>query len=172
MISIDSNIWGILLCGRVMKQTIRRTKLNTTSLEEWMKEGKAPALEHSLKLFNDLKGLGVQIILVSSRRECLRSATIDNLVDVGYHGWASLILRFEQSIKHLFSLWIHETGTFLKSNSQILFYIVYYSSTQLSLLSMFSCNAGEKIMRQRIPNNTRLMWGSNWSAPDTVFGGF
>ncbi|KAL0380514.1 UNVERIFIED_CONTAM: Acid phosphatase 1 [Sesamum angustifolium] len=24
---------------------------------------------------------------------CLRSATIDNLVDVGYHGWTSLILR-------------------------------------------------------------------------------
>ncbi|GFP83406.1 acid phosphatase 1 [Phtheirospermum japonicum] len=60
---------------------------------EWMKQGKAPALEHSLRLFNQLKGLGVQIILVSSRRECLRSATIDNLVDVGYHGWKSLILR-------------------------------------------------------------------------------
>ncbi|KAG8369852.1 hypothetical protein BUALT_Bualt14G0056700 [Buddleja alternifolia] len=68
-------------------------KLNLTSLEEWMKHGKAPALEHSLRLFNQLKGLGVQIILVSSRRECLRSATIDNLVDVGYHGWTSLILR-------------------------------------------------------------------------------
>ncbi|KAL0287468.1 UNVERIFIED_CONTAM: Acid phosphatase 1 [Sesamum calycinum] len=60
-------------------------KLNSTCLEEWMQQGKAPALEHSLKLFNQLKGLGVQIILVSSRRECLRSATIDNLVDVGYH---------------------------------------------------------------------------------------
>ncbi|KAK6161221.1 hypothetical protein DH2020_004602 [Rehmannia glutinosa] len=70
-------------------------KLNSTSLEEWMKQGKAPALEHSLKLFNQLKGLGVQIILVSSRKECLRSATIDNLVDVGYHGWKSLILRDE-----------------------------------------------------------------------------
>ncbi|KAL2463535.1 HAD superfamily [Forsythia ovata] len=58
-----------------------------------MSQGKAPAVEHSLRLFNELKGLGVQIILVSSRRECLRSATIDNLVDVGYHGWTSLILR-------------------------------------------------------------------------------
>ncbi|PIN25702.1 Acid phosphatase [Handroanthus impetiginosus] len=28
-------------------------------------------------------------------RECLRSATVDNLVDVGYHGWTSLILRGE-----------------------------------------------------------------------------
>jgi len=68
-------------------------KLNLTSLEEWMSNGKAPALEHSLRLFNDLKGRGIQIILVSSRREKLRSATINNLVNVGFHGWASLILR-------------------------------------------------------------------------------
>ncbi|KAF2314012.1 hypothetical protein GH714_021513 [Hevea brasiliensis] len=68
-------------------------QLNLTSLEEWMRLGKAPVLEYSLKLFNELKSIGVQIILVSSRREHLRSATIDNLVDVGYHGWTSLILR-------------------------------------------------------------------------------
>lgn len=59
-----------------------------------MQQGKATALEHSLKFFNELKGIGVKIILVSSRRECLRSATVDNLVDVGYHGWKSLVLRF------------------------------------------------------------------------------
>ncbi|KAH6768431.1 HAD superfamily [Perilla frutescens var. frutescens] len=71
-------------------------KLNSTAFEEWMKQGKATALEHSLKFFNELKGLGVQIILVSSRRESLRSATVDNLVDVGYHGWKTLILRGEE----------------------------------------------------------------------------
>lgn len=37
----------------------------------------------------------MHIILVSSRRECLRSATVDNLVDVGFHGWTSLVLRFD-----------------------------------------------------------------------------
>ncbi|KAI5649683.1 hypothetical protein M9H77_35688 [Catharanthus roseus] len=68
-------------------------KLNLTSLEEWKSQGKAPALEHSVKLFNILKGLGVQIILISSRRETLRTATIDNLVDQGIFGWTSLILR-------------------------------------------------------------------------------
>ncbi|KAH7522023.1 acid phosphatase 1 [Ziziphus jujuba] len=68
-------------------------KLNLTSLEEWMRQSKAPALEHSLNLFNELKARGLQIILVSSRREYLRSATINNLVNVGYHGWTSLILR-------------------------------------------------------------------------------
>lgn len=68
--------------------------MNLTSLEEWMSSGKAKALEHSLGLFNDLKGRGIQIFLVSSRREILRSATIDNLVNVGFYGWASLHLRF------------------------------------------------------------------------------
>ncbi|KAK4266205.1 hypothetical protein QN277_027162 [Acacia crassicarpa] len=68
-------------------------KLNLTSLEEWMGKGKAPALDHSLKLFNELKSRGVQIILVSARREHLRAATIDNLVNVGFHGWAGLVLR-------------------------------------------------------------------------------
>ncbi|CAI9118068.1 OLC1v1019583C1 [Oldenlandia corymbosa var. corymbosa] len=68
-------------------------KLNSTSLEEWMYLSKAPVLDHSLKLFNELKGLGVQIILVSSRDECLRSATVDNLVNEGIFGWTSLYLR-------------------------------------------------------------------------------
>ncbi|KAF8016632.1 hypothetical protein BT93_H1990 [Corymbia citriodora subsp. variegata] len=68
-------------------------KLNVTSLEEWMRKAKAPALEHSLNLFNEIKAKGIQIILVSSRREHLRSATIDNLVNVGFHGWSSLVLR-------------------------------------------------------------------------------
>lgn len=58
-----------------------------------MSMGKAPALDYSLSLFNDLKSRGIQIILISGRREHLRSETIDNLVKVGYHGWKSLVLR-------------------------------------------------------------------------------
>ncbi|KAJ7954662.1 Acid phosphatase 1 [Quillaja saponaria] len=68
-------------------------RLNVTTLEEWISRGKAPALEHSLRLFNEIKSRGIQIILVSSRREFLRSATVHNLVNVGYHGWTSLVLR-------------------------------------------------------------------------------
>ncbi|OMO64921.1 Acid phosphatase (Class B) [Corchorus capsularis] len=68
-------------------------KLNLTSLEAWMEECKAPALEPTLKLFNELKDKGIKIFLVSSRRETLRSATVDNLISAGYHGWSSLILR-------------------------------------------------------------------------------
>jgi len=71
----------------------RGNKLNVTSVEEWMRKGKAPALDHSLKLFNELKSRGIQIILITARREHLRSATIDNLVNVGYYGWTRIFFR-------------------------------------------------------------------------------
>ncbi|XP_077252778.1 acid phosphatase 1-like [Tasmannia lanceolata] len=68
-------------------------KLNRSSLEGWMKEGKAPALEHTLSLYNEIKGRGLKIFLISSRGEHLRDCTIDNLVKEGYTGWTGLILR-------------------------------------------------------------------------------
>lgn len=71
----------------------RGKKLNVTSLEEWMSKGNAPALDQSLKLYSELKSRGVQIILVTARREHLRSATIDNLLKVGYYGWTKIIFR-------------------------------------------------------------------------------
>ncbi|KAM3326846.1 acid phosphatase 1 [Capsicum chacoense] len=71
-------------------------KPNETALEDWMSQGKGTALKHSLKLFNHLKELGVQIFLVSSRKEHLRSATVDNLVHVGFYGWKELILRSQE----------------------------------------------------------------------------
>ncbi|XP_020539049.2 acid phosphatase 1-like [Jatropha curcas] len=66
-----------------------------------MKEAKAPALEQSLKLFDELKDKGIKIFIVSSRSETLRSATVDNLINVGYHGWSRLLLRGleDQSMK-------------------------------------------------------------------------
>ncbi|KAL4591004.1 hypothetical protein LXL04_003952 [Taraxacum kok-saghyz] len=68
-------------------------KLNVTDLEAWMAQGKATAIDYTLKFFNDVKRRGMQIILISSRKEYLRDATIDNLVNVGFYGWKSLYLR-------------------------------------------------------------------------------
>ncbi|XAR61058.1 Acid phosphatase [Bertholletia excelsa] len=68
-------------------------KLNLTSLEGWMRKTKAPALEHTLKFYHEIRGRGLKIFLISSRRECLREATVNNLIKVGYHGWTNLILR-------------------------------------------------------------------------------
>ncbi|KAL3828085.1 hypothetical protein ACJIZ3_016887 [Penstemon smallii] len=58
-----------------------------------MKESKAPVLDYTLKLFEDLKGKGFKIFLISTRRETLRDATVDNLFKVGYSGWSGLVLR-------------------------------------------------------------------------------
>ncbi|XP_023538943.1 acid phosphatase 1-like [Cucurbita pepo subsp. pepo] len=71
-------------------------KLNITDLEAWMSEAKAPVLGHTLRFFNLLKAKGVDIILISARREALRSATIENLVQKGYHGWSDLFFRSDE----------------------------------------------------------------------------
>ncbi|PSS14050.1 Acid phosphatase [Actinidia chinensis var. chinensis] len=68
-------------------------KLNASSFEGWMRERKAPALERTLSLYHEIRGKGINIFLISSRREPLRDATVDNLIKVGYHGWKGLILR-------------------------------------------------------------------------------
>ncbi|XP_065875841.1 acid phosphatase 1-like [Euphorbia lathyris] len=67
--------------------------VNKTSLEEWMKGRNAPAVEQSLEMFNEIRNSGYNIFIVSARSETLRSPTVDNLINVGYHGWSSLILR-------------------------------------------------------------------------------
>ncbi|XP_023522071.1 acid phosphatase 1-like [Cucurbita pepo subsp. pepo] len=74
----------------------RGKKLNITDLEAWMSEAKAPVLGHTLRFFNLLKAKGVDIILISARREALRSATIENLVQKGYHGWSDLFFRSDE----------------------------------------------------------------------------
>lgn len=74
---------------------LRGKKRNTTSLESWMRKSKAPAIQHTLSIFHEIKDKGLKIFLISSRRETLRSHTVDNLIKVGYHGWSGLSLRYK-----------------------------------------------------------------------------
>ncbi|KAK4418430.1 Acid phosphatase 1 [Sesamum alatum] len=77
-------------------------KLNLTSLEGWMQKSEAPALEHTLRLFHEIKEKGFKVFLISTRRESLRDATVDNLIKEGYHGWSGLVLRdLEDENKHV-----------------------------------------------------------------------
>lgn len=66
---------------------------NETSFDEWVDEARAPALPASLKLYNELRRLGVHVVLLTGRSEFQRQATERNLNAVGYSGWDSLILR-------------------------------------------------------------------------------
>jgi len=67
-----------------------------TTLLQWLKEGEAPALDHILDLYFEIKGRGLKIFLISSREEDMRNATVDNLMKAGFSGWAELILKCKE----------------------------------------------------------------------------
>jgi len=48
-----------------------------------------------VKLYHEIRERGFKIFLISSRKEYLRSATVENLIEAGYHSWSNLLLRFE-----------------------------------------------------------------------------
>uniref|UniRef100_A0ACD5WUE6 Uncharacterized protein n=1 Tax=Avena sativa TaxID=4498 RepID=A0ACD5WUE6_AVESA len=68
-------------------------EFDETSFDAWVDVAKAPALPSSLKLYNELQGLGFHIILLTGRSESQRNATEQNLLFAGYHSWEKLILR-------------------------------------------------------------------------------
>ncbi|KAL5130644.1 Tricyclene synthase EBOS, chloroplastic [Glycine soja] len=59
----------------------------------WVEKGVAPAIEPSLKLYEDVLNLGFKVILLTGRSERHRSVTVDNLINAGFKEWDQLILR-------------------------------------------------------------------------------
>lgn len=66
---------------------------NETLFDEWVGLARAPALPASLRLYDQLLGLGFQIVLLTGRSEIQRNATERNLLLAGYHSWERIILR-------------------------------------------------------------------------------
>ncbi|KAM0933619.1 putative Acid phosphatase [Dioscorea sansibarensis] len=66
---------------------------NETAFDEWVVEARAPALPASLQLYEELRRLGYQIVLLTGRAEVQRNATVENLLFAGYHSWIRLYLR-------------------------------------------------------------------------------
>ncbi|KAG6501628.1 acid phosphatase 1-like [Zingiber officinale] len=66
---------------------------NETSFDEWVGLARAPPLPASLRLYDQLLGLGFQIVLLTGRSEIQRNATEKNLLLAGYHSWERIILR-------------------------------------------------------------------------------
>ncbi|CAB4272483.1 unnamed protein product [Prunus armeniaca] len=66
---------------------------NSTSFNEWVLKGTAPALPESLKLYQKLLTLGVKVVFLTGRGEGQRNVTTTNLKNVGYHTWEKLILK-------------------------------------------------------------------------------
>lgn len=69
--------------------------------DKWVDKASAPAIESSLKLYEEVLRLGFKVFLLTGRSEKQRSVTVENLVNVGFHDWDKLILR---SVLKLFLL--------------------------------------------------------------------
>ncbi|KAL5723962.1 Sigma1B-adaptin [Ranunculus cassubicifolius] len=61
--------------------------------DRWVRKAMAPAIEASLKLYEEIRDLGYKVFLLTGRSERHRSETIENLKSAGIHCWDKLILR-------------------------------------------------------------------------------
>ncbi|XP_044467732.1 acid phosphatase 1-like [Mangifera indica] len=61
--------------------------------DKWVEKAMAPAIEPSLKLYEEVLKSGFKIFLLTGRYENKRAATIDNLINAGFQNWDKLILR-------------------------------------------------------------------------------
>ncbi|CDY13132.1 BnaA09g16850D [Brassica napus] len=68
-----------------------------------------------VKLFHEIRERGFKIFLVSSRKEYLRSATVENLIEAGYHSWSNLLLRGEEEEKKSVTQYKADVRTWLTS---------------------------------------------------------
>ncbi|KAI4329197.1 hypothetical protein L6164_021487 [Bauhinia variegata] len=66
---------------------------NSTSFNEWVNLGVAPALPSSLKLYWKLLNLGIKIVFLTGRPEDQTNITVANLRNVRFTKWEKLILK-------------------------------------------------------------------------------
>ncbi|KAL9240363.1 hypothetical protein vseg_014592 [Gypsophila vaccaria] len=61
--------------------------------DKWVEKGIAPAIETSLRLYEEVLSLGFKVFLLTGRSEKQRDITVQNLMNVGFSNWDKLILR-------------------------------------------------------------------------------
>ncbi|HTR48656.1 MAG TPA: HAD family acid phosphatase, partial [Verrucomicrobiae bacterium] len=61
--------------------------------EKLYPDARDPAIIPVLELYNDAKSKGVAVFFLTGRSEGQRNATVKNLSEVGYSGWADLLMR-------------------------------------------------------------------------------
>lgn len=61
--------------------------------DRWVEKAMAPAIKSSLKLYEEVLGLGIKVFLLTGRGEGKRKTTIENLINAGFRDWHKLILR-------------------------------------------------------------------------------
>lgn len=61
--------------------------------DKWVEKGMAPAMQPSLRLYEQVLQLGFKVFLLTGRTEKHRNVTIENLMIAGFQNWDKLILR-------------------------------------------------------------------------------
>ncbi|EXC20954.1 Acid phosphatase 1 [Morus notabilis] len=61
--------------------------------DKWVEKAIAPAIEPSLKLYEQVLSLGFKVFLLTGRAERHRKVTVENLINTGFRYWDKLILR-------------------------------------------------------------------------------
>lgn len=74
---------------------------NETLWDKWVFKASAPALPASLMLYEELQGLGFQLVLLTGRPEDQRAITENNLLFAGYSSWDRLILRCDLLVSYI-----------------------------------------------------------------------
>ncbi|PHT46058.1 hypothetical protein CQW23_15216 [Capsicum baccatum] len=68
---------------------------NNTKFNEWMGEGKLPAIPSILGVYKTVLSLGIKPVFITGARENFRQSRIANLKKAGYSNWLKLVLKGE-----------------------------------------------------------------------------
>lgn len=66
---------------------------DSNTFNAWVNTGKAPAIPGTLRIYKEVRRLGVNAIFLTGRPESQRAITEQNLHDQGFARWRQLILR-------------------------------------------------------------------------------
>lgn len=66
---------------------------DSVEFDKWVEKGTAPAIQSSLKLYEEVLGLGFKVVLLTGRSERHRSVTVENLIKAGFQDYDKLLLR-------------------------------------------------------------------------------
>ncbi|VAI25530.1 unnamed protein product [Triticum turgidum subsp. durum] len=69
------------------------TPFNATSFNAYVREGSAPALPETKRLYNKLRSVGIKPVFLTGRTEDQRAITVTNLRRQGISGWMNLLLK-------------------------------------------------------------------------------
>ncbi|VAI25521.1 unnamed protein product [Triticum turgidum subsp. durum] len=69
------------------------TPFNATSFDAYVREGSAPSLPETKRLYNKLLSVGVKPVFLTGRTEDKRAITVTNLRRQGISGWMNLLLK-------------------------------------------------------------------------------